>query len=528
MPDTTARGILSPGGNFLRRMCLGFMVALTVAFLLMSSAFTAGEADLGDVHFPISCKAAVQSRFDYGLALLHSFEFREAEDAFRAVERDDPKCVIAAWGIALSTTERSGANAPQKDLAKGWTQLQPWLAIPAGTEREQMYVSAVRAMYVGYDKTPGDDRWHKYLNRMQEIRQKYPDDINASLLYGLGLTWTAGPGKQGIQQRREALAIFLPIFKHYPNNPGAAHYIIHAADTADLAAEALPAALMYAAIAPDSPHALHMPSHIFNRLGYWKDSIETNQTSVRVAAEWTKTGRDGRFDELHALNNIEYAYLQLGKDKQAQRIIKQIDEIAKTGTDAWLPIDARIYYDLETHNWQDATKIEPPPTSRFEENFDAYWIETIGAARSGNAHKAERALELYRKSSAAWDEEHGWGHVLGVGLTEAQAWTMFSEGKRDEAVAHLRNIAQYERDHPMYYADILPRPSGEMLGDMLLQMGKPAEALAGYKQALELAPNRFDSLIGAKAAAARSGSMELSQEYANKIRAEGGLFAPRG
>jgi hypothetical protein len=313
MPDTTARGILSPGGNFLRRMCLGFMVALTVAFLLMSSAFTAGEADLGDVHFPISCKAAVQSRFDYGLALLHSFEFREAEDAFRAVERDDPKCVIAAWGIALSTTERSGANAPQKDLAKGWTQLQPWLAIPAGTEREQMYVSAVRAMYVGYDKTPGDDRWHKYLNRMQEIRQKYPDDINASLLYGLGLTWTAGPGKQGIQQRREALAIFLPIFKQYPNNPGAAHYIIHAADTADLAAEALPAALMYAAIAPDSPHALHMPSHIFNRLGYWKDSIETNQTSVRVAAEWTKTGRDWRFDELHALNNIEYAYLQLAR-----------------------------------------------------------------------------------------------------------------------------------------------------------------------------------------------------------------------
>jgi tetratricopeptide (TPR) repeat protein len=228
------------------------------------------------------------------------------------------------------------------------------------------------------------------------------------------------------------------------------------------------------------------------------------------------------------LNNIEYAYLQLGKDKQAQRIIKQIDEIAKTGTDAWLPIDARIYYDLETHNWQDATKIEPPPTSRFEENFDAYWIETIGAARSGNAHKAEQALELYRKSSAAWDEEHGWGHVLGVGLTEAQAWTMFSEGKRDEAVAHLRNIAQYERDHPMYYADILPRPSGEMLGDMLLQMGKPAEALEAYKQALELAPNRFDSLIGAKAAAARSGSMELAQEYANKIRAEGGLFAPRG
>jgi tetratricopeptide (TPR) repeat protein len=270
-----------------------------------------------------------------------------------------------------------------------------------------------------------------------------------------------------------------------------------------------------------------MPSHIFNRLGYWNDSIATNQASARVAAEWMKNGRDGKGDELHALNNMEYAFLQLGQDKQAQQIIQKIAEVAKTGTDPWLAIDARIYYDLETHNWQDAAKIEPPSTSGFDENFDAYWIETIAAARSGNTDKAEQALALYRKSSAAWDKEHGWGDVLGVALTEAQAWTMFSEGKHDEAVAHLRDIAQYERDHPMYYADILPRPTGEMLGDMLLQMGKPAEALEAYKQALELAPNRFDSLIGARAAAARSGNMKLSQEYARKIQAEGGLLAPR-
>jgi tetratricopeptide (TPR) repeat protein len=510
----------------LHRKCCHFTVALAVTALLMPSSSTAEKAELGDVHFPTSCKATVQSRFDYGLALLHSFEFREAEEAFRTVESADPKCVIAAWGVALSTTERSGANASQKDLAKGWSELQPWLAIPAGTEREQMYVNAVCAMFEGYDQTPGDERWRKYLNRMQEIRQKYPDDVNASLLYGLGLTWTAGPGGQGIEQRREALAIFLPIFNRYPDNPGAAHYIIHAADTAELAAEALPAARKYAAIAPDSPHALHMPSHIFNRLGYWKDSIATNQASARAAAEWTRNGRDGKFDELHALNNMEYAYLQLGQDEQAQQIIRQIKELAKTGSDRWLSIDSRIYYDLETHNWQDAQKIEPPSNSGFDENFDAYWIETIAAARSGHADKAEQALALYRKSSAAWDKEHGRGDVLGVALTEAQAWTKFSEGKRDEAVAHLRAIAQYERDHPMYYADILPRPSGEMLGDMLLQMDKPAEALEAYKQALELAPNRLDSLVGAKAAAARSGNMKLSEEYAGKILAEGGLLPP--
>jgi len=494
---------------------------------LTPSAVIAEKAALGDVHFPISCKAEVQKQFDTGIALLHSFEFSEAENAFRTVESEDPKCVIAAWGIALSMTQRNGANAPQKDLARGWAQLQPWLSVKAGTPREQMYVNAVRAMYEGYDKASVDARWHAYLSRMEELHQKYPDDINASLFYGLGLTWTAGSGKEGLQQRRQALAIFLPIFKQYPNNPGAAHYIIHAADTAELAAEALPAARKYATIAPDSPHALHMPSHIFNRLGYWKDSIETNQASARVAAEWMKTGRDGRFDALHALNNIEYGFLQLGQDKQAQETIRQIEDVARSGTDPWPPIDARIYYDLETHNWQDAAKIEPPATSSFEENFDAYWVETIGAARSGDTHKAEIALEQYRKSSTTWSKQHGWEDILGVALTEAQAWTMFSEGKHDEAVAHLRSVGQYERDHPMYYADILPRPTSEMLGDMLLLMGKPAEALEAYDAALTLAPNKLDSLIGAKTAAARAGNLKLSEEYAEKIRAEGGLLVPR-
>ena len=397
-------------------------LGLSLTSLLPLSSFCAEKAALGDVHFPISCRTEVQSRFDSGVALLHSFEFREAEEVFRQVEGDDPRCVIAAWGMALATTERSGADAPQKDLAKGWAQFQPWLAVEAGTEREQMYVDAVRAMYESYDKTSGAERWHKYLDRMEQIRQKYPDDINASLFYGLGLTWTAGPGKKGIAQRKEALAIFLPIFKQYPDNPGAAHYIIHAADTAELAPSALPAARKYAAIAPDSPHALHMPSHIFNRLGYWNESIQTNQASARVAAEWMKAGRgDGIFDLLHALNNIEYGYLQLGKDQLAQQTIGQIDEVSRTGSDPWLAVDARIYYDLETHSWQDAAKIEPPPASRFEENFDAYWIETIGAARSSDAHQAEQALEQYRKSSEAWDKERGWEHTRGRGLDRSRS-----------------------------------------------------------------------------------------------------------
>ncbi|AXC11005.1 TPR repeat [Acidisarcina polymorpha] len=503
------------------RLTFGFF-----AILIVTRPVLALDS-LGNVHFPTSCKPGTQKTFDSGVALLYSFEFREAEAAFHRVEKEDAKCVIAGWGVALSTTERAGANAPPKDLAKGWAELQPWLAVRAGTEREQMYVDAVRVMYEGYADVPGSKRWEDYLSRMDKLRQKYPDDINASLFYGLGLTWTAGPGRKGLEQRKQALAIFLPIFEKYPNNPGAAHYIIHAADTAELAPVALPAARKYAAIAPDSPHALHMPSHIFNRLGLWQASIQTNEASARVAAEWMQAGRAGSFDEFHALNNIEYAWLQLGDDQKAKAVVDQITALAQKGNDPWLPVDARIYYDLETHNWQDTIRIEPPSTSSFEENFDAYWIETIGAARSGDPKSARAALAKYRDSETAWNKSHGRGDILSVGLAEAEAWTLFSEGKQEEAVEKLRNMAEFERDHPMYYADILPRPTGEMLGDMLLQMNKPADALLAYKAGLQLAPNRLDSLVGASKAAELAGFPSESKEYALTIKNEGGLLAPR-
>lgn len=506
-----------------------FTPLLTGIFFASTSYSLHALQALGDVHFPTSCNSSTQHAFDSGVALLHSFEFKEAEAAFREVEKEDPKCVIAAWGVALSTTERAGANAPHKDLAKGWAELQPWLTVKAGTEREQMYVNAVKAMYEGYTAEPGTKRWDDYLGRMRELRSKYPDDINASLLYGLGLTWTAGSGQKGIEQRRAALAIFLPIFDRYPNNPGAAHYIIHAADTAELAFVALPAARKYAAIAPDSPHALHMPSHIFNRLGLWQDSISTNEASARVASEWVKAGRDGMGDEFHALNNIEYAALQLGDDQKAKAVIDEITALAQDQKqpDLWLSVDARIYYDVETHDWRDATKLEPPPGSAFEENFDAYWIEAVGAARSGDPIRARAALDKYRGSETAWNKSHGWGDIHGVGLAEAEAWTLFSEGKQQEAVAKLRSMADFERDHPMYYADILPRPTGEMLGDMLLQMNRPADALLAYQAALKLAPNRFDSLLGASKAANLAGQLSVSRRYSWEIKNEGGRPAIR-
>jgi tetratricopeptide (TPR) repeat protein len=501
----------------------GLVMVLVGSFVVTSTSLA--EDRLGQVHFPNSCKPEVQGHFLEGVALLQSFEFTEAEEAFSQVEKDDPQCVIAAWGMALSRTQRNGANAPRKDLAAGWAQLQPWLAIKAGTDREQMYLNAVRALYEGYDKTSADERGQKYHARMEEIHRKYPDDINASLFYAIAIA--GGSGKEGLAHRREALTILLPIFKQHPNNPGAAHFIIHAADTPELAQEALPAAREYAKIAPDSPHALHMPSHIFNRLGYWKESISANQASARVAAEWTKTGRDGTFDELHALNNLEYAYLQLDEKEQARETMKRIAEIAaRPGGDPWVLIEARIYYDLDTHDWKNALLIQPPPKAKLSDNFEIYWIQAVAAAHLGHPVEARASLEKFSQSLSEWKKSQGpswdavWGSVFNIAMIEAKSWTTFSKGKHDEAVAQLKDAAQLERDHPLYYADVLPRPAEEMLGDMLLQMGRATEALAAYKAALDVAPNRLDSLLGAKAAAAKSGNIQLSNEYAEKIRKE--------
>ena len=512
-----------------------FAVAFSVSVGAQTHATVAisHKPALGDVHFPISCQRQVQPRFDQGVALLQSFEFKEAEQAFGQVEVADPKCVIAAWGMALSETERNGANAPLKTLATGWQQLQPWLAVKAGTEREQMYVDAVRAMYEHYDSTSSAERGKSYLTRMEELRRKYPQDINASLFYAISYAFSAGAGKEGLAHRREALAILLPIFHQYSNNPGAAHYIIHAADTAELAPEALPAAREYAKIAPDSPHALHMPSHIFNRLGYWNDSILTNEASARIATEWMQTGRDGQFDELHALNNIEYGYLQLGRQEQAREVIQRIGEIAaRPGGDPWTLLEAKIYFDMETHDWNDALQLQAPPQSKITDNFEIYWLHTIAAAHLGKAEQAKASLEEFRQSLSGWRQTQGssweniWAPVFSIATTEAEAWTLFSEGNRDTALAELVAAEQYEADHPMYYADVLPRPTPEMAGDMLRGMNRPSEAIDAYRKALQFAPKRFNSLQGAEIAAEKSGNRQLADGYAEQIRAEGGLVTP--
>jgi hypothetical protein len=356
------------------------LAVLCLVVLACGAESVASAAALGKVEFENSCRAEFRPQINEAVALLHSFEFKEAEAIFDQVEHRDPTCGIAAWGMALARTEWDGANAPQKILQQGWEQLRPWLSIKAETQREQMYMDAIRCMYEGYSVTPGRVRWSRYLVRMAGIRRQFPQDSDASMFYALGLAWTAGEGRRGIAQRRRALRILLPLFSKFPDHPGAAHYIIHAADTPELAAIALPAARKYASIAPDSPHATHMPSHIFSRLGYWPEMIRSNEESARVAAAWVMDGRNGRFDEQHALTYLEYGYLQLNRRDKAREQISLIREVMSApggdpwAEDPWTNIDARISYDVETADWEDALKLEPPPSSPFQENFDVFWV----------------------------------------------------------------------------------------------------------------------------------------------------------
>jgi hypothetical protein len=495
---------------------LAALVLLLTGFLFAdrSPQTPQNAANYGQVYFENSCAQPVQQALQRAIALLHSFEFGEAIGAFHTVEKDDPSCAIAAWGVALSNTGREGPDSPTPVLAAGWKELQPWLSRPYKTQREGLYIDAVSKLYAGYENTSGSERWRRYIAAMQQVRVKYPKDQDASMFYALALIWTADSGGTGNEQRREALKILLPLFEQNPKHPGAAHYIIHAADTPELATIALPASRQYATIAPAAPHALHMPSHIFSRLGYWQESLDSNISSAKVAAEWVAEGKDGLFDEQHALNHIEYAYLQMGRDHQAFEQIRVMQQLATApGGDPWWPIDARIYYDLDTHNWSDALEIQAPASSPFIENIDVFWIHTIAAAHSNQAQKASAFLEDFRRSSSEFEKQHRWGDLIRLELLEAEAWTLFVQQDRAKAVETMKEAVEFEQVHPIYYPDVLPRPAAEMLGDMLLLVKSPEAALDSYRKALVMAPNRLNALIGARDAAANSQHPELAAQY---------------
>jgi tetratricopeptide (TPR) repeat protein len=473
---------------------------------------------LGTVNFPVSCTPDAQKTFDTGLALLHNFQYEEAEQTFTQVAQQDPTCAMAYWGKAMSLYHQLWDWPSADTLKEGHDDTAQAQKLRAKTEQERMYVVAAGVFFQDNPNLSKASRIKAYSDWMGRIFTKYPDDVNAGAFYALSLITLQGKKADQDANRKQAIDILDKLMAVAPDNPGVLHYLIHASDTPELAPQGLEAARRYAKIAPDSSHALHMPSHIFVRLGLWQEAIDSNIAAEAAAAQATQAGKADATYQFHAMDFLNYAYLQSGQAAKAQAILGQLksvpgatpDEISRnTG---WLT--ARTA--LELHDWKTAAALAP-----FDDEAGGnYLVRAIGAARIGDVAGAEQDVAKLDQETSADDggtkpgSSGMYAPASKVPNMEAQAWLDYAEGKHEEAAKTMREAAKQEDADGV---DSLTMPAREMLGDMLLEMKRPAEALVEYKAALAESPNRFDGLYGAAQAAQLAGNTTEAREYLAKL-----------
>jgi hypothetical protein len=486
---------------------------------------SASAEQLGTVSFDISCSAAAQTQFNRAVALLHSFEFAPAIEAFGAVGRTDPSCGIAYWGVALGAWGNPFA-AGEKALAqiqRGQDAIEQATRAGAKSERERAYIAAVAELYRDAEHRGQRARVLAYRDAMATLASRHPEDMEASIFYALALAQSVPPTDKTYADLLKAGAILEELFAKHPDHPGLAHYIIHSYDVPALAARALDAARRYARIAPSAPHALHMPSHTFTRLGYWQESIDTNIASAATAK------RDGvTAEELHASDYQMYAYLQTGQDVAAKRLLDSLPQIAArfdpdavgsaapgvAGAFALAAIPAR--WALERHAWGEAAKLEPHASRFPQTEAISYFARGLGAARVGDTAAARAAvdsLKQIRDRLTAVHESY-WAGQVETQRRASAAWLALTEGRKADAIAAMRAAAELE-DQTEKNA-ITPGPivpARELLGEMLLEAQEPAQALKEFSATLQKEPGRFRALAGAARAAAQAGDGVTAASY---------------
>ena len=487
-----------------------------------------GESDkkLGTVHFATSCNEVAQTEFNRAVALLHSFQFSRAIAGFDSVLREDATCGIAYWGIALS--DWSNPFAPgakdKSQLQAGRESAERGKTIGAKTERERAYIAAVGKLYSDYETTPQRIRLISYRDAMSEVAAKYPDDHEAQIFYALAVAASEDPADKMYAGRLQAGAILEKLFEEEPTHPGLAHYIIHTYDVPPLAAKGLVAARRYAAIAPDAPHALHMPSHTFTRTGYWQESIDTN---IAAAAAARREGQTA--EELHATDYEIYAYLQTAQDEAAGRIVSSLHEIAtrfdpkavisgaggpSVGYFALAAIPAR--YALERQDWKQATQLVVRDTPFPYTEAMTWFARGYSAARMGQAEAANEsatALQQIKERLSKANEQY-WALQVEIQQVGVAAWTALAAGKKEEALRQMKLAAELEDGTEKSAVTPGPlAPARELLGEMFLQMNEPAHALEQFEATLKKEPGRFRALYGAARAAQLSGNRDASQKY---------------
>ena len=474
---------------------------------------------LGTVSFSTTCAPAVQKQFDRAIALLHSFTYPDAEKGFQNVLSADPGCAMAHWGIAMSLYHELWEAPGPADLARGSAELAQAEKMKSST-REREYIAALATYYREYDKLSPQQRAKAYSDAMSHVAEENSKDTEAQIFYALSLIATASPMDKAHPNQKKAVAILKPLYKKYPDHPGLAHYIIHGCDSTEMAREGLQAARDYSKIAPSAPHALHMPSHIFTRLGYWDDSIQSNLAS-RAAAH--KHGDIG--EELHAMDYLTYAYLQRGRDDDAAKVIRDLRTMEKLNEGdfkiGYAAVAMPVRYAIERRQWADAAKIETADEAPPQVAAIARWARALGLARSGHPDDAnaeiEKLKELHEKVRS--NGSPFWVTQVHAQLLEAQAWAANARGQNDEALNLLRSAADEEdsvEKLPVTPGPIVP--AREQLADLLLALKRPKEALKEFEDSLVQAPGRRGALAGATRASEMTGNKAKADQFRAELK----------
>lgn len=476
--------------------------------------------NLGRVVFQTSCKAQAQSRFEGAVGLLHSFEYDRATKRFQEVSTIDPDCAMSYWGSAMSLYHQIWDDPSDDDLAAGWRFVQRARSAAKKSPRERAWIEALGVFYEPGSRTVVQ-RTAMYSHAMERLHAAYPSDDEAGVFYALSLLAVAPPSDTELVYNRMAVEVLNGIFERRPDHPGVAHYLIHACDNPKMAQRGLAAARRYAGLAPSSPHALHMPSHIFTRLGLWDEDIASNRAAID-AAEQSSAGAEYR---LHPMDFLEYAYLQTGQVAKARAVEKD----AESGTQAGYGHGNEKYFfyvkaqfpallALETHDWKAVEALQPLAEAEPGYRRTTFWARSVGAGHLRDVPAATAAAQAYDEELAAWRSSHPHTPVPPVEerKNEVHAWLAFAQGDYEAAFGLLRAAIEYQDKVGKGEVDL---PAREMYADMLLELDRPAEALEQYRLSLRSDPNRFNGLFGAGRAAELLGQAEVAKGYYRQLLA---------
>jgi tetratricopeptide (TPR) repeat protein len=520
---------------------------IDVGIVRAASVPTPGDLrGTGKVDFPVTCATTAQPEFTRGVALLHSFFYEEARRAFTSVAEQDPKCAMAQWGIAMTWWHPIWTPPTPDEMSAGKAAIEQAMKIGAKTDRERGFINALNVYYNTADSSAPSqvgqschgpvgprDRVVAYEQAMRQLYEKYPSDFEVETFYAFAVLATgyATPTDITLSKQLEAAALLEKLWKQNPNHPGVVHYLIHCYDFPALAERGLNAARTYGSIAPWVPHALHMPSHIFTRLGMWDDSIASNRSSAEASRSYAAMRhRDAtEAEELHALDYLAYSYLQQAEDAKAKEVVDLAAKVRKTNPElefsaayALAAIPSR--YALERNDWRSAAALEIPKVPHwtsfpFMEALIEY-AHALGRAHTGDLDGAREAIVRMQQLRDATKEAKFdyFKRHLELQTQAASAWIAYAEGKKDEAIEMLRRAADSEDilgKHPVSPGALVP--IREQLGDLLLELGRPAEATEAFQAALKIYPGRFRGLYGAALAAEQTGDKARAQECYTKL-----------